>query len=56
MFEDYLIDALEIVSGWDLPDEEVAEAVNGQARLMAAIPLDHTISEPIPSPYSALQF
>ena len=34
--EDYLLDALEIVSAWDLPDEQsVVDAANQQARLMA---------------------
>ena len=33
--EDYLLDALEIVSAWDLPDAAVANAANQQARLMA---------------------
>jgi len=32
---DYIVDALEIVSSWDLPDDELADAVNAQARLMA---------------------
>jgi hypothetical protein len=55
-YEDYLPLALECVSAWELPDDEWADAVNAQARLMAGIPLDHTISEPLPSPYTALQF
>ena len=39
--EDYLLDALEIVSSWDLPDEDIAEAANQQALLMAGCPPDH---------------
>ena len=35
--EDYILDALEMISAWDLPDEELADAVNAQARLMAGI-------------------
>ena len=35
--ENIILDALEIVSAWDLPDEDFADAVNGQARLMAGI-------------------
>ena len=35
--ENYIMDALEIVSAWDLPDEDFAQAVNNQARLMAGI-------------------
>ena len=37
MHEDYILDALEMVSAWDLPDEDLADAVNAQARLMAGI-------------------
>ena len=33
--EDYLLDALEIVSSWDLPDEDIADAANQQSLLMA---------------------
>ena len=34
--EDYILDALEIVSTWDLPDEQsVVNAANQQAQLMA---------------------
>jgi len=34
--QDYILDALEIVSAWDLPDDEsYANAANQQARLMA---------------------
>ena len=38
--EDYIPEALETVSAWDIPDEELAEAVNDQARLMAGVPPD----------------
>jgi len=38
--ENYIMDALEIVSSWDLPDEDFAQAVNDQARLMAGITPD----------------
>jgi len=37
---DYIFDALEIVSAWDIPDEDLADAVNAQARLMAGIQPD----------------
>ena len=36
-YEDYLIDALDMVSAWDLPDEDLADAVLAQARLMAGV-------------------
>jgi hypothetical protein len=35
--EDYIFDALEIVFAWDVPDEDLADAVNDRARLMAGI-------------------
>jgi hypothetical protein len=38
-FEDYILEALEMVSAWDLSDQEFADAVNAQARLMAG---DHS--------------
>ncbi|MBK6278293.1 MAG: hypothetical protein IPF57_09190 [Gammaproteobacteria bacterium] len=56
LLEDYIQDAFEIVSAWDLPNDELPEAVNAQARLMAGVPLDHM---PLPSctnPYLTLQF
>jgi hypothetical protein len=37
-YQDYLIEALEIVSAWDLPDADFAKAVNDQAKLMAGVP------------------
>ena len=39
-FEMYLSEAIEIVSAWDLQDEEFADAVNAQARLMAGVQPD----------------
>ena len=33
--QDFIMDALEIVSAWDIPDEDFADAINEQARLMA---------------------
>ena len=56
LLEDYLQDAFEIVSAWDLPDDELPDAVNAQARLMAGIPLDHMALPPCTNPYLALQF
>jgi len=38
--QDYITDALEIVSAWDVPDEDFAQAVNDQARLMAGVSPD----------------
>ena len=35
--EEYVITALELVSAWDLPDKDFADAVNDQAMLMAGV-------------------
>ena len=35
--ENHILDALEIVSAWDVPDEDFADAVNDQAMLMAGV-------------------
>ena len=37
MYQDYLKQAFELVLAWNLPDEDLADAVNDQARLMAGI-------------------
>ena len=39
-YEDYIADALELCSAWNLPDDEFADAVNDQARLMAGVDFD----------------
>jgi hypothetical protein len=33
--EDYIQDAISLVDSWSLPEEDFAQAVNEQARLMA---------------------
>ena len=33
--QDYISDAIAMVDSWDLPEEDFAQAVNAQARLMA---------------------
>ena len=38
--ENYIIEALEIVSTWDLPDEDLADAIADQARLLAGVNQD----------------
>ena len=41
--ENYILEALEIVSAWDLPDEDLADAINDQARLMAGVSPDELL-------------
>ena len=40
MPEDYIHEALGLVSAWDLPEEDLADAVNAQAGLMSGIQPD----------------
>ena len=40
MPEDYIVEALELVSAWDIPEEDLSDAVNSQARLMAGVHSD----------------
>ena len=45
MLEDYIPEAIEMVSGWDIPEEELADAINAQARLIAGIQPDESWPE-----------
>ena len=36
-YENYLIDAVNLVSAWDIPDEDVARVITDQAKLMAGV-------------------
>ena len=38
--EDYIPDAIEMVSTWEISPDEFADAVNDQARLMAGVAPD----------------
>ena len=51
-YQDYLLDALDMVSAWDLPDEDLAEAVIAQARLMAGLYPEHVAQRDSFSYYS----
>ncbi len=53
--EDY-IDALDMVSAWQVPEEDFAQVVNEQARLMAGIEFDASTDIPTTNPYAALRF
>jgi hypothetical protein len=39
-YEDYLQDALDIVSAWEIPEEQFFDTVRDQAKLMAGLPVD----------------
>ena len=42
-FEEYVITALELVSAWDIPDEDFARTVNDQAKLMSGMPSEEIL-------------
>jgi hypothetical protein len=54
--ENYINEALEIVSAWEVPEEDFAQVVNDQARLMAGMDLELSGDPAVTSPYSPLQF
>jgi len=39
-YRDYLADALELVQGWEIPDDELVETAIDQAKLMAGVSPD----------------
>ena len=43
-YEDYLTDAVDMVSAWDIPDEHFAQTVNDQAKLMAGVPPEEVMA------------
>jgi hypothetical protein len=45
MLEDYVTEAIETVSAWDISDEDFAQSVNDQARMMAGIHPDDAWTE-----------
>jgi hypothetical protein len=55
-YEDYIPEALDMVSAWDLAETEFTDAVNAQARLMAGQGLEPSCNSSMPSPYTALRF
>ena len=40
--EDYIPEAIQMVSAWGIPDEELADEINVQVRLMAGVAPDET--------------
>ena len=55
-YENYILEALTMVSAWEVAEEDFAQAVNDQARLMAGLNLDPASDIPFTSPHHALQF
>ncbi len=55
--QDYIQDAISLVDSWGLlPQEDFAEAVNRQAKLMCGLGLEPSTDIPDDSPYSTLRF
>ena len=44
-YQDCLTDAIEMVTAWDIPDEEFAQVVNDQAKLMSGIPAEEILEQ-----------
>jgi hypothetical protein len=55
-YESYINDAMDIVSAWEIPEEDFAQAVNDQALLMAGMNLEPSSDLPSCSPYASLRF
>jgi len=53
---DYLQDAIDLVDAWEVPEQDFAQAVNDQARLMCGLNLEPSSDLPQNSPYAALRF
>ena len=55
-YEDYVADALDMVAAWEVPEQDFAQAVNDQARLMCGMNLEPSSDLPLTSAYTALRF
>lgn len=55
-YEDYIPDALEMVSAWEVPEEDFAQAVNQQAMMMAGQDLEPRNDTLVALPFASLRF
>ena len=55
-YKDYISDALQMVSAWEVPEEDFSDAVMGQARIMAGLNLEPSFTDDLPNAYTPLQF
>ena len=55
-YEIYLPDAVDMVSAWEICEEDFAQAVNDQARLMAGMDLEPRHYIPEAQPFASLRF
>ena len=52
IYQDYLLDAIDTVMTWEIPEEDFAQAVNDQAKLMAGFDPDEIWVHEPEDPYS----
>ena len=45
-YQDLIPEALELVSTWNVPDEDFAQVVNDQAKLMSGMPPEEILEGP----------
>jgi len=55
-YQYYIADALEIVSAWEVPEEDFAQTVNDKAKIMAMTDIELSGLDDFASPYIPLQF
>ena len=55
-YEDYIADALEMFTAWEIPEEDVARVVNEQARIMAGLHLEPSPEIQYDLPFASLRF
>ena len=55
-YRQYIADALAMVAAWEVPEEDFAQVVNDQAKLMAMTDIELSRLDDFASPYTPLQF
>ena len=55
-YQHYIAVALEMISAWELPEEDFARTVNDQAKIIAGMDLELSSLDDYGSPYTPLQF
>ena len=55
-YENYITDALEMVTAWEIPEEDFARVVTEQAQLMAGLHLEPSQEIQLDLPFATLRF
>jgi hypothetical protein len=55
-YRQYIADALEMVAAWEVPEEDFAQMVNDQAKIMAMTDIELSGLDDFANPYTPLQF